>query len=113
MMAMMQGAMGGGMGGAAPNPMMAALMGGMGMGGAMPVVTGNLDQSTKTLRELFVGNTPEGTQEGVLMEFLNQVCQGAYLCTLRNVALCGATPLHLTRTTTPPRYTNYRRRSAK
>lgn len=37
----------------------------------MPVMPSQTDATTKTSRELFVGNTPEGTQESVLMEFLN------------------------------------------
>jgi len=64
-------------------------MPGMGMPGmpgmppmmGMPAASGNLDQSTKTLRELFVGNTPENTQEGPLMGFLNQALQQVNLCT--------------------------------
>lgn len=36
------------------------MLGGMGMG-----------MGDKTVRELFVGNTPQGTSDFVLMEFLN------------------------------------------
>jgi len=43
---------------------MPGMMGGMG--------SGNADSSTKTLRELFIGNTPENTQEVVLTDFLNK-----------------------------------------
>jgi splicing factor U2AF subunit len=48
----------------------------MGMGGGMMgmpgMMGGNADSSTKTLRELFIGNTPENTQEVVLSDFLNK-----------------------------------------
>jgi hypothetical protein len=37
--------------------------------------THTVDQSTKTLRELFVGNTPPGTQGATLQVFLNQAMQ--------------------------------------
>ena len=71
------GAMAGlGMMGGMPGMAMAAGMAGMGsMGGAPMASTGGMppmiDSTTKTSRELFVGNTPPNTQEAVLMEFLN------------------------------------------
>jgi len=42
---------------------------------------GMMDSSNKTARELFVGNTPPGTQEMVLMEFLNAALQQVKLNT--------------------------------
>lgn len=49
-------------------------MGGAGMPGMVPGMGGAAGAQSageKTMRELFVGNTPEGTSETVLMEFLN------------------------------------------
>jgi len=80
---MAPGAMAGlGMMGGMPGIAMAAGMAGMGgapmvPSGGMPGMPpmagmgGMIDSSTKTSRELFVGNTPPNTQEAVLMEFLN------------------------------------------
>jgi len=69
-------------------PGMAAMMGmpGMGLPGMMPGMMpgmggGNLDATTKTARELFVGNTPEGTGEQVLLEFLNAAMHQVKLAT--------------------------------
>jgi len=42
---------------------------------------GMMDSSNKTARELFVGNTPPGTQEMVLMEFLNAALQQVNMTT--------------------------------
>ena len=49
--------------------MTAAMPGGMGMGmGSGMGAMGILDSSTKTLRELFIGNTPPNAQEHILQE---------------------------------------------
>ena len=47
-----------------------------------PVQTQQVDPSTKTMRELFVGNTPPGTQSAQLQVFLNQAMQQVRNCCL-------------------------------
>lgn len=47
------------------------MLGGMGMG-----------MGDKTVRELFVGNTPQGTSDFVLLEFLNAAMKQARLVSL-------------------------------
>lgn len=59
----------GGMPGVPGMPGMAGLPG---IAGMAPGGIGMIDSSTKTQRELFVGNTPPNTSEMVLMEFMNR-----------------------------------------